>query len=79
MSSLKPGLRTQNSRGMRFERHRDGLAAAGSSAGNNLPQDVRVRLMYAVKISDADERRAEVGGNIVEFVKNLHESISRRS
>ena len=43
---------------------------------HNLTQDVRVRAVEAVEVPDADQGRAEISGDVVEFVKNQHEVVS---
>ena len=37
-----------------------------------------VSAMHAVKVADAHQRRAEVGRNFFEFVKDLHQKASNR-
>ena len=71
---LQSGFGAQNPRGMRLEGHRDCLGSARPRPRNDLPQHVRVGAVDSVKVAHGDERRAEVSGNFVEFVENLHES-----
>jgi len=33
---------------------------------------MQMRSMHAIEVSHGQQRRAEVGGNIVEFVEDLH-------
>src|ERR1700687_5880948 len=63
---------------MRLKRYGNSLGSARPSPGNDLAQYVRMRAMHSVKVADADQRRAEVGGNVFEFVENLHRNDKRR-
>ncbi len=46
---------------------------------HNFVKNRAVSAVHAVEVADADERRTEVVGNFVEFVKSLHrQSLHRR-
>ena len=56
--------------GLEGDRHR--LGALLPRALHDFLEHVAVSAMHAVKVPDAHQRRAEVGGNILEFVEDLH-------
>ena len=58
---------------MRLKRHCHSLGSAAARSQNDLPQHVGMRPVNSVKIADAYQRGPEVSGNLVEFMKNLHE------
>lgn len=61
---------------MRLKGYCNRFAPTLSRARHNLMQHMRMRAMYSVKIPDADQGRAEISRNVVEFVKNQHEEWS---
>jgi len=75
---LQSCLRPQNPRRMRLKGHSHGPGLMVSRPQHDFPQHMRMRPMHSVKVAHADQRRAKVGGNIVEFVKDLHKGERRR-
>jgi len=71
--SLRPESGPKNTNGMRFERdgHRLGVLLPG--AFGDVAQDGLVGAVDAVEVSDADDRGAEVSGDVFEFVEDLHQ------
>jgi len=57
---------------MGFKRDRHRLSPLLPGPAHYLAQHVAVRSMNAIKVPDADHRWPEIGGNIFEFVKNVH-------
>ena len=57
---------------MRLERNRYRLALLLSRAADDVGQHAGMGPMHAVKVPHAQERWTEAGGNVIEFVKNLH-------
>jgi len=57
---------------MRFERDRYTLRPGSPRTGHDFRKHMGMRPVYAVEIAYADARGPEVGGNLVEFVKDLH-------
>ncbi|MGB9490073.1 MAG: hypothetical protein WCA92_06355, partial [Terriglobales bacterium] len=56
----------------------DGEAFGGLGAADELVDDGTVRAMHAVKVADTDERWAEAGWDVREFVEDLHSQFSYR-
>ena len=57
---------------MRLEGHSHRLGIDGLGALHNFAENKTVRTVYAVEVADANQRGAEVGRNVCEFVKDLH-------
>ena len=56
--------------GLEGDRHR--LGALLPRPLNDLFEHVAMGAMDAVKVPDADQRRAEAGGDVLEFVEDMH-------
>ncbi len=61
---------------MRLKADRHCFCILLPGAAHNLLEHVAVRTVNAVEIADAYQRGAEVGGNFLEFVEDLHEAAS---
>ena len=57
---------------MRLEGHSHRLGIDGLGALHNFAENKAVRAVYAVEVADARPCRAKVGGNVFEFVEDLH-------
>ena len=73
---FEPGVWPQDADGMGLEGDCHRLGALLPRAAHDLLQHVAVGAMHAVKVPDAHQRRAEAGGNILEFVEDLHQKLS---
>jgi len=69
---FQSGVGPQDPDGMRLERNRYRLALLLSCAADDVGQHAGMGPMHAVKVPHAQERWTEAGGNVIEFVKNLH-------
>ena len=72
VSSFRPESGRRMRDGMRLEGDGDRLGVLLRARCARFPEHSAVRAMDAVKVAHADDRRAEVGRNVFEFVKDLH-------
>ncbi len=70
---LEAGIGPQNAHGMGLEGDRHRLGALLPGAAHDFLEHVTVGAMDAVKIPDAHQRRSVTGGDVLEFVEDLHE------
>ena len=70
---LKPGVRPQNAHRMRLEGHRHRLGPLLPRPLDDLFEHAAMGAMDAVKVPNAHQRRPEAGGNVLEFVEDMHE------
>src|SRR6266849_5538073 len=64
----------QDARGVGLEGDHHRVRVLGLRPPNDLVDDVAVSAVHTVEVTDAEDRGTEVAGNIVEFVKDVHES-----
>jgi hypothetical protein len=57
---------------VRLERDRDCFRASHPSAPHDFAEHIRMRAMHAIEISHANDRGADVRGNFIEVVEDLH-------
>ena len=69
---LEAGIRFQDANRMGFEGDRHRLGALLPCAAYDLLEYMTVGAVDTVEIPDTHDRRTEVGGNILEFVEDLH-------
>src|SRR5579864_7087200 len=69
---FQSGVGPQDPDGMRLERNRYRLALLLSCAADDIGQHAGMGPMDAIKVPYAQQRSTEAGGNVIEFVKNLH-------
>src|SRR5580692_6151081 len=69
---FQSGVGPQDPNGMRLERNRYRFALFLSRAADDVVQHAGMGPMHAVKVAHAQQRWTEAGGNVIEFVKNLH-------
>ena len=56
--------------GIKGDSHR--LRVPGLRSPHDLVQNMAVSAVHTVEVTDADERRTEVAGDVVEFVEGQH-------
>src|SRR5208282_3229163 len=68
---------TQDASGMRLEGDNHGLSVLSLRPAHDLIENMTVSTMYAVEVADAEQRRTEVAGDVVEFVESQHPKSAR--
>jgi len=67
---------TQDAGGMGLEGDNHRLRAPSFRPPHDFVQNKTVSAVHTVEVADANERRTEVAGNIVEFVESSHSATS---
>jgi hypothetical protein len=62
---------------VRIESDHHRLRTRSLRAPHDLVENMPVSPMYAVEVADANERRTEVAGNVVEFMESKHPKFAR--
>src|SRR6267143_1254190 len=68
----------QDAGGVRLEGDHHRVRVFGLGSPHDLVDDMAVRAVHTVEVTDAEDRGTEVAGDVVELAKSLHATVFRR-